>query len=289
MLVLRVPGANGARSHCCHDKLCHACATTIMSGGEAEWNCPSCHKQIQTVVKDRTFSNTVVEILELNARAAQSRLSPTVAGVCAARHVDERETVICQSARSDSTMSQAPSSAHPFIVARSQKQQSSSQFSRTDLLSGVSTPMGRSTLKAIVRTGQTLCKKVILFDNYGEADVQRLRRIFAKVDDLSHPNIMRYYDCIEEDDVSMHVYMEYASCERTLSSLIRTLGNDVALSTVRAWTRQLVEGVQFLHRNGVINRAIKGDNIFVTADSVLKIAVNFNCSHVDEHENATAD
>ncbi|CUF27991.1 protein kinase, putative [Bodo saltans] len=142
--------------------------------------------------------------------------------------------------------------------------------------------MGRSTLKAIVRTGQTLCKKVILFDNYGEADVQRLRIIFAKVDDLSHPNIMRYY-CIDEDDASMHVYMEYAPCG-TLSSLIRTLDNDVPLSTVRAWTRQLVEGVQFLHRNGVINRAIRGDNIFVTADSVLKIAVNFNCSHVDEHD-----
>ncbi|CUF27607.1 zinc finger protein, putative [Bodo saltans] len=50
----------------CHDKLCRACATKIMSGGGgAEQKCPLCRKHIQTVVKDHTFSNAVVEMLEL--------------------------------------------------------------------------------------------------------------------------------------------------------------------------------------------------------------------------------
>ncbi|CUF28004.1 protein kinase, putative [Bodo saltans] len=191
--------------------------------------------------------------------------------------------------RFTSSQAAAASPVHPPIVTRGQKQSHPSLFSPEDFSSGVSTPIMNVTFKHVIRTGHTLCKKRIPLDDFGEADVQRLRSVFAKIKGLSHPNIMRYYDCVDEDDASMHVYMEYAPCG-TLSSLIRTLGNDVPLSTVRAWTRQLVEGVLCLHSSGVIHRAIRGDNIFVTADSVLKIAVNFNhgCvigdGSIDEHD-----
>jgi serine/threonine protein kinase len=107
-------------------------------------------------------------------------------------------------------------------------------------------------------------------------DIQRICRMIAAITPLSHPNIVRCFgNVLSGDKSNFQVFREFVPC--TLRTVVNALRREVPLATVRCWTRQLVEGVGFLHQHGVVHRAIKGDHLLITPDSILKILVCFDC------------
>ena len=44
------------------------------------------------------------------------------------------------------------------------------------------------------------------------------------------------------------------------------------LQIIRVYTRQILFGLEYLHRNGIAHRDIKGANILVTNDGTIKLA-----------------
>jgi serine/threonine protein kinase len=44
------------------------------------------------------------------------------------------------------------------------------------------------------------------------------------------------------------------------------------MQIIRVYTRQILFGLEYLHRNGVAHRDIKGANILVTNDGTIKLA-----------------
>eukprot|EP00898_Chlorokybus_atmophyticus_P006712 jgi/Chlat1/7041/Chrsp56S06667 len=86
---------------------------------------------------------------------------------------------------------------------------------------------------------------------------------------LQHPNIVRYLGTAHEGDF-LYIFLEYVP-GGSIQSLLQRFGPfDEAL--VRVYTRQLLEGLSYLHASRTVHRDIKGANILVEKSGRIKLA-----------------
>ncbi|KAL2506776.1 Mitogen-activated protein kinase kinase kinase 3 [Abeliophyllum distichum] len=86
---------------------------------------------------------------------------------------------------------------------------------------------------------------------------------------LSHPNIVRYLGTAREDD-SLHILLEFVP-GGSISSLLGKFGS-FPESVIRMYTKQLLLGLEYLHKNKIMHRDIKGANILVDNKGCIKLA-----------------
>ncbi len=110
----------------------------------------------------------------------------------------------------------------------------------------------------------------ILHERYAndEQFVERFRREATHAAGLSHPNIVSIFDRGEADG-SYFIVMEYVE-GKTLKELIRGRG-PCPIPVAIAYTRQILSGLRYAHRNGVIHRDIKPHNVIVDPEGVVKV------------------
>lgn len=94
---------------------------------------------------------------------------------------------------------------------------------------------------------------------------------------LTHANIVGVYEFGEDDSVAF-IAMEYVEGTGLREYLNRATRFD--FGQLVALMRQLLGGLDFAHRCGVIHRDIKPSNLIVTADGMLKIA-DFGVARMD--------
>lgn len=103
--------------------------------------------------------------------------------------------------------------------------------------------------------------------------IEALRKEFLLCFPLSHPSIARYFDFTGNS-----LYEEFIDGE-TLSDLIAR--NDARLkdeSFINKLARQLLEGLEYIHRHGIVHLDIKPENIMISRiDNNLKI-IDFSCA-----------
>jgi serine/threonine protein kinase len=102
---------------------------------------------------------------------------------------------------------------------------------------------------------------------------------------LRHVNIVDMREIVvynEADDkesvggssefVNGDVFMVFEYVDYDLSGILKS--SDVVLTPahVKSFTKQLLEGTHYLHKNNILHRDIKAANILITKDNVLKIA-----------------
>ncbi|KAJ9467509.1 Mitogen-activated protein kinase kinase kinase ANP1 [Diplonema papillatum] len=106
-----------------------------------------------------------------------------------------------------------------------------------------------------------------------DADVQHriamLANEIAVMKVLQHPNIVAYY-FTERSGNAMNIFMEYVP-GGSLLQLLKQFGplGDVVAS---AYTEQILLGLAYLHRQGVVHRDIKCANILLTTEGLCKLA-----------------
>ena len=104
----------------------------------------------------------------------------------------------------------------------------------------------------------------------------RFEREAKAVAALSHPNILEIHDFGADQEITYAV-MEYLDGETLRAAISRgpiewTRALDIAVS--------VSEGLEAAHSRGVIHRDLKPDNIFLTADSRVKI-LDFGLAHYE--------
>lgn len=89
---------------------------------------------------------------------------------------------------------------------------------------------------------------------------------------LAHANIVAYIDAIRSDD-HLNIVLEYVE-NGSLSNMMAKLlkRGHVEEQLVAVYTSQILEGLRYLHEQGVIHRDIKGANILSTKEGVVKLA-----------------
>ena len=110
----------------------------------------------------------------------------------------------------------------------------------------------------------------ILHQRYAndEQFVERFRREATHAAGLSHPNIVSIFDRGEADG-SYFIVMEYVE-GKTLKELIRGRG-PCPIPVAIAYTRQILSGLRYAHRNGGVHRDIKPHNVIVDPEGVVKV------------------
>ncbi|KAI0528316.1 hypothetical protein F5B22DRAFT_31023 [Xylaria bambusicola] len=118
-------------------------------------------------------------------------------------------------------------------------------------------------------TGEAVAVKQIKLVNLPKSE---LRMIEAEIDllkNLHHDNIVKYIGFVKSADC-LNIILEY--CENgSLHSICKAYGK-FPENLVGVYMTQVLQGLQYLHDQGVIHRDIKGANILTTKDGKVKLA-----------------
>ena len=98
--------------------------------------------------------------------------------------------------------------------------------------------------------------------------ISRFKREANSIASLSHPNIVSVYDVGSENNINF-IVMEYIN-GKTLKQIINEDGRLSSLNTLDI-TLQIAKALQCAHKNNIIHRDIKPDNILITDDNIVKL------------------
>ncbi|GAB2266545.1 Mitogen-activated protein kinase kinase kinase npk1 [Dionaea muscipula] len=102
-----------------------------------------------------------------------------------------------------------------------------------------------------------------------QAHVRELEEEVKLLKNLSHPNIVRYLGTAREEE-ALNILLEFVP-GGSISSLLGNFGS-FPESVIRMYTKQLLLGLEYLHKNGIMHRDIKGANILVDNKGCIKLA-----------------
>ena len=136
---------------------------------------------------------------------------------------------------------------------------------------------GRVYLGMNATTGEFLAvKQVEVNQKVAGQDKDRIKEMVGALDqeietmkDLEHPNIVQYLGC-ERKEMSISIYLEYIS-GGSIGSCLRKHGK-FEEPVVRSLTRQTLQGLAYLHEEGILHRDLKADNILLDLDGSCKIS-----------------
>ncbi|MCJ1308634.1 hypothetical protein MMC25_002287 [Agyrium rufum] len=136
---------------------------------------------------------------------------------------------------------------------------------------------GKVYLGINANTGEVLAiKHVEVNPKAAGQDKDKIKELVSSLDQeidtmqhLEHPNIVQYLGC-EHSEYAISIFLEYIS-GGSVGSCLRKHGK-FEESVVRSLTRQTLEGLAYLHREGILHRDLKADNILLDVDGTCKIS-----------------
>ncbi|QLQ80336.1 hypothetical protein HG537_0D03370 [Torulaspora globosa] len=122
--------------------------------------------------------------------------------------------------------------------------------------------------KAINRkTEQVVAIKEVTYD-----DDEELTDIMSEIGllkNLNHINIVKYHGFIKKSH-NLYIILEYCSRGSLKNAISR--GRGIPESKAKIFVKQTLNGLRYLHEQGVIHRDIKAANLLLDANNVVKLA-----------------
>ncbi len=110
--------------------------------------------------------------------------------------------------------------------------------------------------------------KTFRIDAYDEEAIKRFNREANAVTSLSHPNIVSIYG-VENEGNFYYLILEYV--EGTTLKEYMLQNKNIPVEIVVSIIKQIADGLSHAHRNGIIHRDIKPQNILLTKELMCKI------------------
>ncbi|KAF2662178.1 hypothetical protein K491DRAFT_585543 [Lophiostoma macrostomum CBS 122681] len=118
-------------------------------------------------------------------------------------------------------------------------------------------------------TGEAVAIKQVRTENLGAAELKNIMIEIDLLKNLGHPNIVKYHGSVKAPE-ALYIILEY--CENgSLHSINKTYGK-IPENLVAIYMSQILQGLLYLHEQGVIHRDIKGANILTTKEGLVKLA-----------------
>ncbi|XP_038140823.1 mitogen-activated protein kinase kinase kinase 3 [Cyprinodon tularosa] len=124
-----------------------------------------------------------------------------------------------------------------------------------------------------VDTGRELAAKQVQFDPESpetSKEVSALECEIQLLKNLHHERIVQYYGCLRDhNEKKLTIFMEYMP-GGSVKDQLKAYGA-LTENVTRKYTRQILEGMSYLHSNMIVHRDIKGANILRDSEGNVKL------------------
>lgn len=148
-------------------------------------------------------------------------------------------------------------------------------------------PIGEGSFSEVFKGFHQDTKRVVAIKSLRVNKKNKLNRIKFEINimqNLDHPNIVKLYEIVEEDDNKIHLVMEYCS-GGTLEKFIEN--NEILNeSQVHYYLKDLSQGLKYLRTKNILHRDLKPHNLLISEDNKLKIS-DFGLSTELENDKMT--
>ncbi|CAL5392236.1 unnamed protein product [Camellia sinensis] len=122
-----------------------------------------------------------------------------------------------------------------------------------------------------LETGRIVALKKVRFDNFEPESVRFMAREIMILRRLDHPNIIKMEGLITSR-LSCSIYLVFEYMEHDISGLLSSPDIKLSEAQVKCYMEQLLSGLEHCHSRGTMHRDIKGANLLVNNEGVLKMA-----------------
>ncbi|KAK3127964.1 hypothetical protein QOZ80_7AG0580720 [Eleusine coracana subsp. coracana] len=120
-------------------------------------------------------------------------------------------------------------------------------------------------------SGKIVALKKVRFDNLEPESVRFMAREILILRRLDHPNVVKL-DGLVTSRMSCSLYLVFDYMVHDLAGLAASPDIKFTLPQVKCYVHQLLSGLEHCHNQGVLHRDIKGSNLLLDNNGVLKIA-----------------
>uniref|UniRef100_A0ACD5UK20 Uncharacterized protein n=1 Tax=Avena sativa TaxID=4498 RepID=A0ACD5UK20_AVESA len=136
--------------------------------------------------------------------------------------------------------------------------------------------VGQGSFSSVFRarhrdTGKMFALKKVRFDYFVRESVTFMAREIKILRRLDHPNVMKLEGVITSRS-SRTLYLVFEYMEHDLAGLSSSPYIRFSEAQVKCYMKQLLSGLAHCHSRGILHRDIKGANVLVNNEGVLKIA-----------------
>ncbi|TDL13628.1 Pkinase-domain-containing protein [Rickenella mellea] len=179
-------------------------------------------------------------------------------------------------------------SESPLTPSRSNRARSIFKWVRGELIGrGL---FGRVYLALNATTGELIAVKQVEIprtaidqdDSRQTSVVEALKLESETLKDLDHPNIVQYLG-FEQTPDCFSIFLE--SVRGSVAGCLREHGK-FDDQVARSFTGQVLEGLEYLHANGIIHRHLNADNLLVDPSGIIKISdfrISKRTDDIDNH------
>ncbi|KAK0600874.1 hypothetical protein LWI29_019066 [Acer saccharum] len=148
--------------------------------------------------------------------------------------------------------------------------------------------IGQGTYSNVYRARDLDQKKIVAlkkvrFDNLEPESVRFMAREIHILRRLDHINVIKLEGLVTSR-MSCSLYLVFEYMEHDLAGLASHPGLKFTESQVKCYMQQLLDGLDHCHSRGVLHRDIKGSNLLIDNNGILKIADFGLASFYDPHQ-----
>ncbi|XP_050381599.1 probable serine/threonine-protein kinase At1g54610 [Argentina anserina] len=147
--------------------------------------------------------------------------------------------------------------------------------------------IGQGTYSSVYKARDVLNDKFVAlkkvrFDNLDPESVKFMAREILFLRRLNHPNVIKLEGLITSR-TSSSLYLVFEYMEHDLTGLASRPGINFSEPQLKCYMQQLLSGLNHCHSHGVLHRDIKGSNLLIDNNGILKIADFGLASFYDPH------
>ncbi|KAL7230400.1 hypothetical protein ACSBR2_008814 [Camellia fascicularis] len=120
-------------------------------------------------------------------------------------------------------------------------------------------------------TGKIVALKKVRFDTSEPESVKFMAREIILLQQLDHPNIIKL-EGLATSRMQYSLYLVFDYMQSDLMKVISRQGERLTEPQVKCYMLQLLSGLQHCHARGILHRDIKGSNLLIDKNGMLKIA-----------------